>query len=257
MKVGKNTGKLLKFFREHQKKSQLEIESTVGISSGSLSRIENGSVNPTKETIQKIAVALNLNDWEMKYVLGKYNQKASIGEIAKAKEDLGHFMNSKGRLAYMVDERSRVWAVSTTFLKLFGMSENYAEYEGKSIAEFIIDQKSPAYKFIDVDNREEMLTVLFKRMYTEMYFMVDDPVYQSTLEIIKQDKLAWHIWNEVKHAHFKEVYPLEERKVVFNFWGIPVSLNFSVEPYLANERFRIVEYIPTNKIIKMFSNLFF
>jgi transcriptional regulator with XRE-family HTH domain len=43
--------------------SQLDLELVAGFSPGTMSRIENGKVNPSKETLFRIAYALQLS-WE-------------------------------------------------------------------------------------------------------------------------------------------------------------------------------------------------
>lgn len=45
--------------------SQLDLEIAIGAGQGSISRIENGQVNPTKETLNKISKILNLKPYEI------------------------------------------------------------------------------------------------------------------------------------------------------------------------------------------------
>lgn len=54
-------GQKIRNFRKRAGLSQMELENMIDMSPGGISRIENGEVNPTKETIQKISNALNLN----------------------------------------------------------------------------------------------------------------------------------------------------------------------------------------------------
>ena len=54
-------GDKLQKFRKQAKLSQFQLELEVGISPGSISRIENYLINPTKETLLKIADYLNLS----------------------------------------------------------------------------------------------------------------------------------------------------------------------------------------------------
>lgn len=50
--------------------SQLALEVAINLSPGTISRIENGIINPNKETILKIAKALNLNGVETASLFG-------------------------------------------------------------------------------------------------------------------------------------------------------------------------------------------
>lgn len=53
-------GEKIKLFRKVRKVSQLELESNASLAFGTISRIENGKINPTKETLFKIASVLKL-----------------------------------------------------------------------------------------------------------------------------------------------------------------------------------------------------
>lgn len=55
-------GQKIKMFRTQAGMSQLELELSIDAAQGSLSRIESGKVNPTKETLIKIAEALHLDE---------------------------------------------------------------------------------------------------------------------------------------------------------------------------------------------------
>jgi transcriptional regulator with XRE-family HTH domain len=54
-------GDKIKFYRKRAGLSQLELETRIEASPGSLSRIENGQINPTKETLIKIIDVLRLD----------------------------------------------------------------------------------------------------------------------------------------------------------------------------------------------------
>lgn len=66
--MSKSIGEKIKYFRKRARKSQIELENSINASQGSISRIESGQINPTKETILKICEALNLTDHEKSYV---------------------------------------------------------------------------------------------------------------------------------------------------------------------------------------------
>lgn len=57
-------GNKIKYFRKRAGISQLQLEVLINASFGSISRIENGLTNPTKETLFAIANALRLNSLE-------------------------------------------------------------------------------------------------------------------------------------------------------------------------------------------------
>lgn len=55
-------GQKISAYRKSAKMSQLDLEIAINAGQGSISRIENDQVNPTKETIMLISKALNLTD---------------------------------------------------------------------------------------------------------------------------------------------------------------------------------------------------
>jgi len=63
-------GQKIKHYRQRSKYSQFELEYKIEASPGSISRIENGQINPTKETLSKIANAFELKPSEIADLLG-------------------------------------------------------------------------------------------------------------------------------------------------------------------------------------------
>lgn len=61
-------GLTVRQFRKSRNMSQMDLEIKTGLNFGVISRIEKSKINPTKETLFKIAIALNLNNaeiWEL------------------------------------------------------------------------------------------------------------------------------------------------------------------------------------------------
>lgn len=61
----KTLGQKIEYYRKRAKMSQLDLEIAIGAGQGSISRIENDQVNPTKETLQKIVKQLKLKSYEI------------------------------------------------------------------------------------------------------------------------------------------------------------------------------------------------
>lgn len=70
MDEGITLGEKIKYFRKRAGLSQLDLEVAIDASAGSISRIENNVINPTKETILDISDALNLHPIETAYLFG-------------------------------------------------------------------------------------------------------------------------------------------------------------------------------------------
>lgn len=111
-------GQRIKYFRKRAGISQLELETLIGTSSGSLSRIENGEVNPTKETLSKIAEVLRLTSLQYSYLTGPISNIATTEEVFKAKIEVDELFAKKGVIAYLIDDRSRILYTSKSFQKL-------------------------------------------------------------------------------------------------------------------------------------------
>lgn len=58
-------GKKLRKYRKQRGFNQLDLELCANMAPGSISRIENQKINPSKETLYRIAIALNLNESEL------------------------------------------------------------------------------------------------------------------------------------------------------------------------------------------------
>jgi transcriptional regulator with XRE-family HTH domain len=65
-----NYGKRLKQIRHYKDISQFKLEVAAELAPGMLSRIENGKVNPTKETLLRLALAMGLTFWETVSLFG-------------------------------------------------------------------------------------------------------------------------------------------------------------------------------------------
>jgi transcriptional regulator with XRE-family HTH domain len=250
-------GTKIRNFRKRSGLSQLQLETELGASSGTISRIENGEVNPTKETIGKISKILKLSDWEFSYLVGDLSNPPTNEEVASAQEEVKEYFDRKGILAYMVDDRSRVWAVSNDFIKFLGLKKEYAlSLLGQSLIKLIIDDSLGIADILSEKEKYTMFYNLFCRTYVEMSFMEGDHCFEEALEFIKNDPFSKKIWNEILKNPPKNVYGLEQRKVNFKVHGLNIEMIYAVEPLRNNERFRIVEYTPTSKVMRLLSKLY-
>src|SRR5689334_10668509 len=75
-------GQKIRNFRIRSGKSQMELELEIGASAGSISRMENGEVNPSKQTLTKIIEVLGLVSFEAASLMGNDLSK-SISDLYK------------------------------------------------------------------------------------------------------------------------------------------------------------------------------
>ena len=66
----RSIGARIKYFRKRANVTQFELELRINASFGSISRMENGLTNPTKETLFAIAKAFNLTGLETAILFG-------------------------------------------------------------------------------------------------------------------------------------------------------------------------------------------
>ncbi|MEO6729411.1 MAG: helix-turn-helix domain-containing protein [Candidatus Dojkabacteria bacterium] len=100
-------GQKIRNFRKRANKSQMDLELEIGASPGSLSRIENGEVNPTKETLLKIGKALELST----------SQIASLQDIEVLSPE--EIMNAINTFTKSLDENEIIRSAVDILYKLY------------------------------------------------------------------------------------------------------------------------------------------
>ncbi|KXK26782.1 MAG: Helix-turn-helix motif protein [candidate division WS6 bacterium OLB20] len=85
-------GSIIRDYRKRAGVSQLDLEMAIGASPGSLSRIENGIVNPTKETLLNIADVLKLDAVE---TAGLFDIDLSIEQFEDSLQGIRAMLSGK------------------------------------------------------------------------------------------------------------------------------------------------------------------
>lgn len=256
--LSSKTGKKIRYFRERVNESQLNIELAMNASPGTLSRIENGQTNPTKETLLKISRYLKLNRLETAYLLGDTDKPSSIEEINEVRDRLKEYFGKKDVVAYLTDDRYRLVAASKGIQQLMDVSpEHLKKLLGESLIKILMDDSLGIKKFVADDEYKTILKNLIYRYYVEVGFMICDEKNLETIEFILHNSEAKKYWEESHKDYLenKSIYTLESRKVTFKFGFLTVPMYFTVEPLTWNERFQMVEYMPTNLIIRLLQKL--
>jgi len=250
MKV--DLGKRIRFFRDRAEMSQLDLEAATGLASGAISRIEHNQVNPTKETILSIGKVLNLGNREIDYLIGKTALPPTQDEINKARKEASKFLNKRGRLAYLLDERWRFQMISKTFIKLLKFEPTELDYIiGKTTAEVIVDKDSPVLKRVDQDFYKELLAIYLPQYYSRLSYMDDDEIYLRTVEAIMKNNIAKEIWTGLVSQNYKKDALQEDRFIRFDIWGVKFSLYYAMVPLMLNSRFKIIEFSTKNKVLDL------
>ncbi len=247
----------LKYFRIRSGLSQMDLELEINAAFGSISRFESGKVNPTKETILKISKVLKLSDRELDYLIGPTSTPATLSELSAAQDEIKEYFSKKGVIAYLVDDRYRLIAFSKSFARILNVNENQqTEILYKTLPELLLDQAYPTSKFFMGDLKHN-IRLLLSRFKNEMGFMQDDPYYIKILEAINNNDIARKIWNDINtNKERVSVFTPKDRFASFKILGHEFKMHYSNEQLQKYRRFDVVEYIPSDKIIKLFTELF-
>jgi transcriptional regulator with XRE-family HTH domain len=248
-----NIGRRLRFFRAQRKASQMDVELDIDAAFGSLSRMESGHTNPTKETVEKIARFLKLSDRELDYLIGPTSVPATLEECDLAIKEISPYFDEKGVIAYLVDDRLRIYSLSKSTRKLVGLSdEEYNNIIGKTMIELILLPELKLSKFFS-DGEFYNLKLIISRFISEMGYMVDDEYYQLQKALIISDKNANKLWNELNLGQNHNIWRYADRKIEFNYFGKKLELRYANEPLAKYKRFDIVEYLPNDSLTKLLS----
>lgn len=250
-------GEKLRYFRKRANLSQLTLETEIEASAGSISRIEKGIINPTKETVLNIAEALTLNDIEISYLIGKLAIPATLKEVDNAKAETYNHFQKKNFLAYLIDDRSRMWDLSTGFCHLLKLSDSEKkQLIGKTMPQIILDPSLGLRQYIETEDFADTVYYAFRRTWDEMNFMKGDPWYEEILQWINSDSLVKQMWQEYYMKPDKtNVRTDKSRTVHFKYMGKEFKMLYTNEMIPKYPRFRVVSYKPTNFILKILSRL--
>lgn len=256
MEDQKILGNRIRTFRKRAGLSQMDLEIEMEASPGSLSRIESGEVNPTKETVSRIAEKLHLSNQEEQYLLGNWFYPANKQEVESALVDIKDYFNKKGVLAYVLDERFRFISISKSFQRLLGFNDAQVE-EARLMPyiKLILSNKFGVRSLVPKEAFEEIINNLLISLYSDCGFMEDDEVYQEQIKAIQSDILTRELWKKIIKNPIRKYNDIDTRRVVFKFFGQDVPMIFSRDPLYRNRRFEIVEFSPEHKFIKFITSL--
>ncbi|MBN1332046.1 helix-turn-helix domain-containing protein [Candidatus Dojkabacteria bacterium] len=252
----KTLGRRIKYFRKRAGMSQMELELAMNASAGMISRIESGKVNPSKESVRKVAEILNMNPNELDYLIGVTAVPSTKEEIEEVYQQLKYYLDKSSVFGYLTDERWRILHVSKGFQKILNADQKTIDgVFGKTIIQILLDERLGVKGLFDESAYDEMVRIQLAYCKREISFMKDDKIYQVSIEEIEKHPKIFEYWNSLDTEKLGVFYEKDERIVPFKVGPVKFKMMYARERLLDNPRFEIVEYIPVNKYFRTVQNL--
>lgn len=234
-------GKRIRFFRERASVSQLKLETEAGMSPGALSKIENGFVNPTKETLLDISEILDLSIYEQAYLIGSFDRPLTPKDVEKINTAIHSRFSGLHNFAYLLDYRYRVFKFSNGFKfmgKLIGV--DHEKLLGKSIIEILFDDQYNIRRIMG-ENFEQVATDVLGGIWFEREFLKLEPEFQNDIERFK----TLPDFNRIFTATMplRETYTLSDTfKISFKLPLLTLYFEYAASFLREDPRFLIVQY---------------
>lgn len=192
-------GEKIRYFRKRAGVSQTDLELEIGASFGSLSRIENGQTNPTKETLMKISKCLHLREDEIAYLFHIRDLEISEADIQNIIDVSNEMFKDIQVPAYVYDYRLRVWNWNDLALELFDITKERADTNrGIYLISLLSD---PQYGIVQKFSKKHM-NEFYEQQILKIKRMVE--IYKNEewindyIGIVKNNKILSEYWNKLE-----------------------------------------------------------
>lgn len=237
-------GRKLYAFREERKISQTKVEVETGLSFGTISRIENNVINPTKETLTKISSFLELDSSEFNYLIGFNSLYPSNKDIDFVTRQLKESIENADFPTYLMDSTFHIWYWNSKILKLFNISENQAKgIFGRTYISILFDEK---FKILDLIPKEHLLQIVRSKVWRYRKMISKYRLESSTIEEInslKKNILFNQAWQEYQSMD-KDLSMGDD--FYLNYKGKVLMFLVSIRELQRDNRFLLVRYYPRN-----------
>lgn len=224
--------------------TQMELECFIDAASGHISRIESGMINPTKETLDKIAQALKLNDKE-RALLFSGNQTVSDDEVETVIHYCKPYLEKSAYPAYLSDDRWFIYLWNDKLLEMLHVSPEMARTM-KPIHELevIFDPMLPVRNDLPKEEWEALAYSQLKHFIhdTSAYLRLHEPWLEELLPRLNQIPGFAPLW-ERAITEKREQLPDDERYVLFHDEGRERRYYISALNIDRYPRFNLIELI--------------
>ncbi|MBL8014998.1 MAG: helix-turn-helix transcriptional regulator [Candidatus Doudnabacteria bacterium] len=230
-------GQKVQNFRKRAGISQLELETLIDAAPGSISRIENGKVNPNKETRLQIINVLKLKDREAIDLMEVLPLHPTEEEIAAARAEAKPLLDNPDVLGYLIDENGTVYDFSTGFKNTLKISpQQFKRMYGKPLLEIALSPEYGVSQYLDLDKNKKTLAVEMVRIWKEAPDLkfsdnkfITSPIFKEVLGLTES-------------VTDEDVLSVRNKKVYFIIQNKRVKMDYSRERLKVNSRFEIFEY---------------
>lgn len=250
----------VKFYRKQRGKSQTDLELMIEASPGSISRIESGITKPTLETLKKISNVLELNFIEEEYFLKEnYFTDPNEIELDRGVSECKAILEDTSAIAYILDRKHQIWAVSAGMLKVLRISKEEFEkkFLGINLFEAISDPSLPVWDIIDHDSYPKVLEIQIARLLAEYPFWeLEDYWVNLFVSLCRRFEHFNKAFN-IAQNNFRNIDLVSNaaRTVVFKLSGIKFNLMHSQEKLNSSPKLDLIIYTPENMFVRFLQRL--
>lgn len=235
-------GEKVKNFRNRAGLSQLDLEISIDAAQGSISRIENGKVNPTKETLLSIAKELKLTAVEIAYLTGITFDPPSEEEIESAKKVFQDLLDDPNVLGYLLDQYTRVVAFSSGFKILARINNiNIENIIGHSVIEVLFDPSLGIRGIFDKNKFDETAVSVLAVIQQDRKYLSGGGWYEDLIHKLELTPDFKRLWEKTKKESVP-LYSTAARTVFFELNGVSTPMVFHITNYHQDPRFMFIEY---------------
>ena len=239
-----NFGQKIRKFRREKGLTQQELELAIDAAFGHVSRIESGKLNPTKETLLKIAEVLKLSEEEIKSLLGMVLKKVDKEEIEVAIKDTQDYLDTSEYPTYLADDYFYIHNWNDKILDLLKVTPDIAElFRGRNMFEIMLHEKFR--KLMDKRRWEQLIIndLVFLMRMTHYFVFPNNQVLRKLLNNLKKNPDFGKLWEKAQEKYPKAVIP-GKNLIYFKNKNIEKCYYMSVINVVKYPRFRIIEYLP-------------
>jgi transcriptional regulator with XRE-family HTH domain len=234
-------GRKIYVLREDRALSQTKLEVEAGLSFGTLSRIENGNINPTKETIIKIAQVLDLHDDEFNYLISLQKSSPDEKEIERVVGLVKDDFDRQTVPMYMIDNQFRVWYWNDMILKLFGIDKNIAnKHKGLKTWDILFSKDFKVMQGIP----KRYLPIILGQMLVTYKSIVhkyrNHPQYSEDFRKLRKSNYMSELWTQ----EYKKQFLPFSCDFWFNYDGITLVIDVELSTLSVDSRFFVIKYYP-------------